>query len=292
MAMARRQRVPAGCDERFVELEGRRMRYLVAGDGPALLLLHGSLGFSFSFSENIAELGRHFRVYAPDNINLGYSDRAVVDASVAATARRALGFMDAVGMRYAVVLGTSLGGPVALEMARMAPERIRKLILVSAANPWSERWRWQIALFSTPVLGWIAAKLMYWLPLKFYDYAIRSRMYADKSRALPGTVEEYVAAMKVPGTFEHGWRMVQGWDRDFASMEDSLREPFPMPVTLLWGSKDKIVPVETGRTLREHIPGCVWIEMPESGHLPYEEQPDEFNRILIEVLSTRKEKIA
>jgi pimeloyl-ACP methyl ester carboxylesterase len=287
----RRQRVPDGCEEHFVTVEGRRMRYLVAGQGPPLVLLHGSLGFSFSFSENLAVLGREFRVYAPDNINLGYSERASVDASIAATARRTLAFLDAVHVRQAVVLGTSLGGPVALQMAIHAPDRVERLILVCPANPRSERWRWQIALVSLPVLGWLAARSLYWFPQRFYRYAILSRMYADPARARPGTVEEYVAALKVPGTLEHAWRMVQGWKADFAAMEKDLGRPLPMPVTLIWGDRDRVVPVETGRWLHARLPGSEWIELPDCGHLPYEEHTETFDRILLQILSKGKEAL-
>jgi 2-hydroxy-6-oxonona-2,4-dienedioate hydrolase len=272
-----------------VTVEGRRMRYLVAGQGLPLVLLHGSLGFSFSFSENIADLGRRFRVYAPDNINLGYSERALVDASIGATARRTLGFLDAVGVPRAAVLGTSLGGPVALQMAAIAPQRIERLILVCPANPRSERWRWQVALVSLPILGWLAARSLYWFPRWFYRYAVLTRMYADPARARPGTVEEYVAALKVPGTLEHGWRMVQSWHADFAAMETTLRTPLSVPVTLIWGTCDQIVPIETGRWLRDRMPGCRWIEVPDCGHLPYEELPESFDRLIQDVLTTRKE---
>jgi pimeloyl-ACP methyl ester carboxylesterase len=266
--------------ERWVKVEGHRLRYLYGGTGPPLLLIHGLMGFSFSWSENLSELSRHFTVFAPDLLNLGYSGRCCVDASLAGVARQVFVFMDTVGVKKAAVIGTSHGGGVTMKMALMQPSRLERMLLVDAANPWSERSRWQITLFSSRIgryCGWLVAYTPKW----FYSYAVRHRMYADGSRALDGTVEGYWRPNRDVTTMRHLTRAVGCWKRDFAALEPELAKiAANVPTTLLWGDRDVIVPIATAQKLRQAM-GCGLIVIRGSGHLPYEEYPLEFNREVI-----------
>ena len=110
----RRLLVPEGACEEWVQLHAGRMRYLKAGSGPPLVLVHGLMGFSFSWSENIPPLADVRTVYAIDLLNLGYSDRCNIDASLKATAAQVLEFMDAVGLDRAELVGSSNGGSIVL----------------------------------------------------------------------------------------------------------------------------------------------------------------------------------
>src|ERR1700730_2353271 len=94
-------RPPAGpgVEECWMELDGARMRYLRSGSGPALILLHGLLGYSISWRFTIAELAWHFTVHAPDMLGAGFSDRpAGLDHCMGATARRLLRFVANLGV--------------------------------------------------------------------------------------------------------------------------------------------------------------------------------------------------
>src|SRR5437899_6331660 len=102
--------VPPGIEERWATVDGHRVRYLFGGSGPPLLLIHGLMGFSFSWSENLPALAKHFTVYAPDLLNVGYSDRCDLDPGLQATATQVLHFMNAVGLSAADLTGTSYGG--------------------------------------------------------------------------------------------------------------------------------------------------------------------------------------
>src|SRR5262249_20819215 len=155
-----------------VSIDGHRMRYLTGGRGSQLLLIHGLMGYSMSWSEVASELASSFQVFAPDMLNLGFSDRADIDPSLNAMADRMWRFADAVGIRRATVLGTSQGGAIAMKMAAQARQRVESLILVSPAHPWSEKERWQVRLFSTSIgalLAWamtIAPQL--WMTIGLY----------------------------------------------------------------------------------------------------------------------------
>src|SRR5947209_2605494 len=147
---ALRKHVPDGLKEKTAVVLGHRMRYLTAGYGPPLILLHGLLGFSFSFSENLAALAKVTTVYAPDFLNTGYSDRANTGATLSDLADQVGNFMDAVGIAKADLLGSSHGGSVAMLFAARSPEKVGRLILVSPANCWSEsRTRLAVTLASS-----------------------------------------------------------------------------------------------------------------------------------------------
>src|SRR6202040_3578083 len=127
----------AGVEEGWMDLDGARMRYLRAGSGPALILLHGLLGYSFSWRYTIPALAPFATVYAPDMLGAGFSDRpAGLDYSMRATAKRLLRFIEALGISSFDLLGTSHGGAVAMMAAaecvgRSSALRLRRLVLVA-----------------------------------------------------------------------------------------------------------------------------------------------------------------
>ena len=127
-------------DECWIEIEGARIRYLRAGSGPAIILLHGLFGYSFSWRFTIPALAPYATVYAPDLPGAGFSDRPRgIDHSMIGTARRVLLFAEKLGLDSFDLLGTSRGGAVAMVAAALSskqdPARVRRLILVAPVNP-------------------------------------------------------------------------------------------------------------------------------------------------------------
>src|SRR5579863_2956333 len=116
-------------------MEGCRMRYLRAGSGPPLILLHGLLGYSFSWRFTIPALAPYATVYAPDLLGAGFSDRAfTLDHSMRAIARRVVRFAEKLNLASLDLLGTSHGGGVAMMAAEefLAPGsnvRLNRLVL-------------------------------------------------------------------------------------------------------------------------------------------------------------------
>src|ERR1700692_3576291 len=104
-----------GVEECWMDFDGSRMRYLRAGSGPPLILLHGLLAYSFSWRYTMPALAPYATVYAPDMLGAGFSDRpAGIDHSVRGTARRLLRFIERLGVSSFDLLGTSRGGAVAM----------------------------------------------------------------------------------------------------------------------------------------------------------------------------------
>src|SRR5208283_231037 len=107
-----------GVEECWMDIDGARMRYLRTGSGPALILLHGLLGYSFSWRYAMPALAPYRTVYAPDQLGAGFSDRPrELDHSMHATALRVLRFARNLGLESFDLLGTSRGGAVAMAAA-------------------------------------------------------------------------------------------------------------------------------------------------------------------------------
>src|SRR6266700_1021551 len=115
-------------EEQGVSLDRIRVRYLRSGSGPPLLLLHGLLGYSFSWRFAMPVLAHQATVYAVDMPGAGFSERpADLDCCLKASAERLLRFLDVVGLESCDLLGTSQGGAVAMMAAAIAPRRVRRL---------------------------------------------------------------------------------------------------------------------------------------------------------------------
>jgi pimeloyl-ACP methyl ester carboxylesterase len=152
-------------EEGWALVDGHRMRYLHAGSGPPLLLIHGLLGYSYSWRYNWAALGQQATVYAVDLLGTGFSERPPqLDCNVAAIARRMVAFLDAVGVDAADVLGTSHGGGVAMMLAATMPQRVRRLILAAPVNPWSSHGRFRTWILSSALGAWALRRMFRFLP--------------------------------------------------------------------------------------------------------------------------------
>ncbi|HEY3619904.1 MAG TPA: alpha/beta fold hydrolase, partial [Candidatus Sulfotelmatobacter sp.] len=145
-----------GVEECWMDFDGSRMRYLRAGSGPPLILLHGLLAYSFSWRYAIPALAPYATVYAPDLLGAGFSDRpAGIDHSMRATAQRVLKFVENLGLASFDLLGTSRGGAVAMAAAAQCVTpgggraRLRRLILVCPVNPYSPHGTWLAPFFGT-----------------------------------------------------------------------------------------------------------------------------------------------
>ncbi len=271
-----------GAEECWATVAGRRMRYLCCGSGSQLLLIHGLLGYSFSWRFNLAVLGQHATVYAPDLLGMGFSDRCPeVDSSMRAQAERLLRFMDEVGIAQADVVGTSHGGAVAMMLAAAHRERVRRLVLVAAVNPWSRYGR-----LLTRVLAWRGGAYAFRRiePRLSRAYFLR-RMYGDPRRIAPGTVEGYSEALDIPGTLQHGLAIVHTWHRDLRELQRALPKIGDIPALLVWGERDRAVLPGSAAKLAACFSNAKLVMLEGVGHLAYEEVPGEFNHIVIDYLN-------
>ena len=272
-------------EERFFTLDGAAMRYLHAGVGPPLILIHGLMGYSFSWRHAIPFLAEKSEVFAVDLLGTGYSERPPdLDCSLRACARRLLRFMDAMTASPFDVLGTSHGGGVAMMAAALAPERIRRLILVDPINPWSPRGRTLAPFLSSPIIAPLFVNLAHHSPsVQEYYFC---RLYGDPRRIQSGTLEGYKKPMELPSSFEYAVSILRTWNQDLRELETALPRIADIPTLLIWGDRDAAVAPASAERLKQSFRKSQLVMMQGIGHLPYEEAPDEFNRLVSDFLST------
>jgi pimeloyl-ACP methyl ester carboxylesterase len=281
-----------GVEECWMDFDGARMRYLKAGAGPAFVLLHGLLGYSFSWRYTLPALAPYATVYAPDMLGAGFSDRPRgIDHSMHATALRVLRFIENLGLESFDLLGTSRGGAVAMAVAAESLKdtsrpRLNRLVLVCPVNPYSAHGKRLAPFFGTRFgaagFRWVTDRMPFLFP--FWH----SRLYADRRRILPGSLEGYKAPLAIPGLFEHGLSIVRTWTADLQDLEELLPTLAPIPTLLMCGSKDSAVYASSMEPLGRHFAQAQKVVFPDIGHLPYEECPEQFNQALIRFMTSQE----
>jgi pimeloyl-ACP methyl ester carboxylesterase len=284
----------AGIEECWIEMGGARMRYLRTGSGPALILLHGLLGYSFSWRFAMPALAPYATVYAPDMMGAGFSDRPKgIDHSMHGAAGRVLRFISGLGVSSFDLLGTSHGGAVAMMAAADCLRadsslHLRRLVLVAPVNPFSAHGKWMAPFFGSTFGSALFRSCISQMNF-LYPYW-HARMYGDRRRIPPGTLEGYMAPLAKPGLFEHALSIVSTWTKDLRELEATLPKLVGVPTLIMWGGSDTAVYASSAQRLAKYFPSSQLMIFPRIGHLPYEECPEEFNRALIEFLI--REKIA
>jgi pimeloyl-ACP methyl ester carboxylesterase len=277
-----------GVEQCWMDLNGARMRYLRAGSGAPLILLHGLLGYSFSWRYTIPGLAPYASVFALDMLGAGFSDRPRVDHSMRATARRVLQFARNLGFESFDLLGTSRGGAVAMAAAAEclpgtdSTLRLRRLVLACPVNPYSPHGKRLAPFFATRFgaagFRWTVERMPFLFPY------FHSRLYADRLKIPPGALEGYKAPLAIPGLFEHALSIVKTWTADLRELEEILPQLRSIPILLMWGDRDPAVHLSSMELLARNFENVETVVFPGVGHLPYEECPQEFNRELIRFL--------
>lgn len=280
----------SGIEECWMDFGGARMRYLRAGSGPPIILLHGLLGYAYSWRYAMPALAPYQTVFAPDMLGAGFSDRPRIDHSMRATARRVLEFADRLGLDSFDLLGTSRGGPVAMtaasETLTSGPggrPRVRRLVLVCPVNPYSSHGRILASFAAAPIGAAIVRGVLEKIP-SLYPYW-HARMFADRSKIPPGSLEGYTAPISKPGLFDHALSIVRTWATDLRELEAELPTLAAIPTLLMWGTKDPLVYYSSMEPFARFFPNAERVVFPGVGHLPYEECTEEFNRALVKFLT-------
>src|SRR6201993_5181873 len=235
----------ADAREHHLKIDGVDWRYLTAGSGPPLLLIHGFMGYSYSWRFNLGPLSRHFSVYALDLPGCGFSERPnCPESSLRGDAEGVLRCLQELGLEHADIVGSSRGGGLAILLAALAAQRgeahrIGRLVLVSPINPWSSHGKVLTRLLATTLGGLYVKHVQPRLRVVSRRYF--TALYGDPKRIAPGTFEAYNAGLLPPGSFEHLLRILRSWKDDLAAITDALQQIAGWPTLLLWGSRDRAV---------------------------------------------------
>jgi 4,5:9,10-diseco-3-hydroxy-5,9,17-trioxoandrosta-1(10),2-diene-4-oate hydrolase len=272
-----------GYEEAFVDVVGARVRYLHAGNGRPMLLIHGLVGSSANWRNNIDALAQHARVYAIDLVNMGKSERvAGLDAGLRATADRLVAVMDALDLAEVDIVAHSHGGAVALMLAALHPRRVSRLILFAPANPYSSSSDLMVRVYSTRWGGFLAWMLPHF-PAPFQRIAL-GEMYGGADRVVDSCLQEMVDGLRSPGTLRHVLCIVRCWFTDMAKLKTALGRVKRIPMLLVWVDRDCTVSLSSAIKLKRKLRTSELIVVPGGGHSVFEETPEESNRIMLEWL--------
>jgi pimeloyl-ACP methyl ester carboxylesterase len=249
---------------KLLDVDGVALHYVENGSGPAIIMVHGFGGATFSFRYQLNYLSRDHRCVAIDLKGFGFSQRPQGgDYSLTEQARLVLRVMDLLGIGRCVLMGHSMGGDVAMRIAAMSPERVEKLIL-AAPSPGMKLWVMPRLPLLRPFL-----RLTVRASLSRY----RKRLFFDsKSIDADAVFQGYLATARIKGSFNTIWEMWDGIRRD--KPIDYKR--VTMPTLILWAEKERIIPFPGFglRWLRWKLPRAEVLTVPKTGHLLLEERPD------------------
>jgi pimeloyl-ACP methyl ester carboxylesterase len=266
-------------EKQWVQVEGHQMHCLKAGAGPELILLHGLLGTASTWELTIPGLAEESTIYAVDALGIGESERVPgIDPTLEAQASRIVKFMDAAAIRCSDFLATSHGGAVALTLAAKYPSRVRNLLLHAPANPFSHLADPLVRFYLSGLGTWFAQRVAS-LPEPMQALAL-GRMYGDPTQLRDGSLAKYINSLRVPGTVAYVLSILKTWFDDMAKLELALQHVRQFPTLLLWGDRDRAVSLESARELRRCFERVELVELPGTGHLPYEECPETLARLV------------
>ncbi|MFP2929699.1 alpha/beta fold hydrolase [Pyxidicoccus sp. 3LG] len=253
---------------RFVEVDGLRIHYRDEGQGPVLVLLHGSNATLYTWEGWVRELSGHHRVITLDlpghgltgpDVKERYTYNGMVEVLEAFRAK--------LGLERFALAGNSMGGAVAWHYALLHPEHVERLVLVDAAGyPREEPAPLVFRLVRTPVLGEVLSRVT---PRWIIDRNVRA-VYGDPSKVPDASVDRYHALLLREGNrLATRLRLRNTADDGLWRKLGELR----VPTLILWGGKDTWILPAYGERFERDIPGSRRVVYPELGHVPMEEDP-------------------
>jgi len=279
--------VNVAVEEQNVEIDGLPIRYLAAGEGPPLILLHGAGDNSLDWRWVMPSLASTHRVYAPDLPGSPDSARPAADYSSVYFERFVVGFLDALGIESAAMVGNSLGGLIALRVALSEPARVTALVLVDSAglgrtiNP---------AFTSVNVPGLGEAAAPFWrTSVGAYQRAWgrTALLFAHPPVSVPREwLAEQCRLAQSSGYLEAHLTVLRALVSPFGQREvmvDRLTS-LKIPTLVVWGARDRVFPESHAREAVGRLREGSLALIPDCGHMPHVECPDRFLAALDEFL--------
>ena len=265
----------------FRTIHGYRRAFRVAGSGPALLLIHGVGDNSTTWESVHTKLAQRYTVIAPDLLGHGESDKPRADYSLAAFANGMRDLLAVLGIERATVVGHSLGGGVAMQFAYQYPHMVERIVLVSTGGVTKDV-SLGLRLAAMPMGSEALAMLRVpgALPaLQFAGRAAGKVLSSTKfGRDLPDGMR-LLARLREPAAlsaFSHTLRAVVDGHGQRVTMLDRSYLMQSLPVQVIWGEDDLVIPVSHARIAHAAIPGSRLEIFENSGHMPFHDHPDRF----------------
>jgi pimeloyl-ACP methyl ester carboxylesterase len=269
----------------FRTIHGYRRAFRVAGSGPALLLIHGVGCNSKSWEPVHAKLAQRFTVIAPDLLGHGESDKPHADYSLPAFANGMRDLLAVLGIDRVTVVGHSFGGGVAMQFAYQYPELVERIVLVSAGGV-SKDVSLALRLAAMPMgaeaLGVLRAPGV--LPaIRRVGRAVGAVLGSTRFGRDAADVVEMLDGFEDPAglaAFARTLRSVVDARGQYVTMLDRSYLVKSVPVQIIWGDDDMIIPVDHAHTAHEAMPGSRLDIFENSGHMPFHDHPDRFVEVV------------
>jgi 4,5:9,10-diseco-3-hydroxy-5,9,17-trioxoandrosta-1(10),2-diene-4-oate hydrolase len=282
-------------EDRFVEIERLRLRYWLEGEtGADLVFIHGIGGAVDVWRRQFEHLQGTHRMLALDLPGCG---RSAIPAPYPPDPLRMLaaavrGVMQAVGMERATLVGSSLGGAVAVEFAMRWPEMVSSLVLIAPAGM-THQVAWSLRLMTLPGVGELLTR-----PSRARTAQAIRQCVADPAGVEEDDIDRAFAMASLPGAqaaflrFLRAYASLFGLDRrEVQRLRQGMRA-VQAPTLLIWGGRDRIIPLSAAYVALENFPNAGLIVRPESGHLVFVDEPAWFNRTLVEFVQAPEAMLA
>ncbi len=276
----------ADADSQYIEVNGLNIHYKKYGSGePVFILLHGFGASLFSWREVTEPLAEIGTVIAYDRPAFGLTERPMEwegesPYSQEVQIQLVIGLMDALGVEKAILVGNSAGGTISMLAALQYPERVESLILVDpAVYAGGGAPSWSRPLLKTPHMNRVGPLIARQIQTRGPELV--ELAWHDPSKITPDIMEGYQKPLQVENWDKALWYLT------VSSRESGLAErleELTLPILVITGDDDRIVPTEQSVRLAGELPNASLVVIPQSGHVPHEETPAEFMQAVIQFL--------
>jgi pimeloyl-ACP methyl ester carboxylesterase len=273
----------------YLTIHGHRRAFVRTGHGPALLLLHGLGCDHTTWQPVIAALSRHYTVIAPDLLGHGLSAKPRADYSLGGYANGMRDLLTVLGIDTVTVVGHSFGGGVAMQFGYQFPERTERMILVAPGGLGPEV---NAAVRAITLPGFHHAMGVVTLPGLRQLTTTWLRMLAATGLSMTRDLDEVadiVESFKDPrarGAIRRVVSSVVDWRGQVVTMVDRAYLTEAMPMCVIWGSHDTVIPVRHARIAAAFAPGATIEVIPNAGHFPHKDHPQQFMRVIDDFIRT------
>jgi pimeloyl-ACP methyl ester carboxylesterase len=269
---------------KFVSLsDGKKIHYIEKGNGEPVILIHGFLYHTVMWKKNMDALAENFKVYVIDLFGWGFSERlGETEYSFERYAKQVTGFMDALDIEKASLIGQSMGGGISVYVAANNPERINRLILVDpAVLPYPETTTGKI--YQLPFVG----EFLNAIPGDgLMKNNLKTLWFYDGSKVTDDYVSEVAQPLCIEGSYAGLMYILRNVLKPpFVETEARMLAKLNKPILIIHGKQDKAVPLENSQFLNRLWPGSSLIVFENAGHTPQEEYPEKFNKLAMDFLS-------
>jgi pimeloyl-ACP methyl ester carboxylesterase len=268
-------------------LDGQPVNVIELGEGPPLIFVHGLSGSWPNWLEQLPVLAANHRVIALDLPGFGYSPMPAERISISGYARLLDRLLDRLGIDAAAVVGNSMGGFVGAELAIAFPQRVERLVLISAAG--ISTYDHRGALRTVPVLRRaerILTAYTAWMASKSDTVARRARLREATLNVVtrhPSRLPAALAAEQLRGSGKPGFMQALEANLNY-DFRERLAE-IACPTLIIWGEDDRLITARDAAVFEELIPNSRVVMYADTGHMAMLERPAEFNALLDEFLS-------